>query len=114
MVELAGLADEFGATGILEVVERLEGIGMTDYYGVSGRSAGPEYEQMSDAECERKIALLRAFWAYFDDVASGVSAELRKSRPSSGRVPAEEGATEPGLCAMRTARRSRSSRRRSA
>jgi hypothetical protein len=25
---------------------------------------------MSEAECERKIALLRACWAYFDDVAS--------------------------------------------
>lgn len=57
---LAGLADEFGATGELAVVERLEGIGMTDYYGVSGRWAEPEQEQMSEAACERKIALLRA------------------------------------------------------
>src|ERR1043166_8073915 len=32
---LAGLSDEFGAEGELAVVERLEGIGMTDYYGVS-------------------------------------------------------------------------------
>ena len=33
---LAGLSDEFGAAGDLTVVERVEGIGMTDYYGVSG------------------------------------------------------------------------------
>ncbi len=85
VAELAGIADEFGATGDLEVVERLEGIGMTDFYGVSGRSAGPEYDQMSDAECERKIALLRASWAYFDDVASRVSAELRKGPRGGGR-----------------------------
>ncbi len=85
VAELAGLADEFGATGDLEVVERLEGIGMTDFYGVSGRSAGPEYEQMSDAESERKVALLRASWAYFDDVASRVSAELRKGPRGGGR-----------------------------
>lgn len=85
VAELAGLADEFGATGSLEVVERLDGTGMTDFYGVSGRSAGPEHEQMSDAACERKIALLRACWAYFDDVASRVSAELRKGPRGGGR-----------------------------
>ena len=32
---LAGLADEFAAAGELSVVERIEGNGMTDYYGVS-------------------------------------------------------------------------------
>ena len=80
VAELAGLADEFGATGDLEVVERIDGIGMTDFYGVSMRSAQPEYEQMTDTECDRKIELLRAAWATFDDTASRVSAELRKGR----------------------------------
>ncbi|HEY8988242.1 MAG TPA: hypothetical protein VIM39_04415, partial [Candidatus Limnocylindrales bacterium] len=82
---LADLADEFGATGELTVVERVEGNGMTDYYGVSGRIAEPEQEQMSEAECERKIALLRASWTYFDDVASRVSAELQKGPRGGGR-----------------------------
>ena len=82
---LAGLADEFDATGELAVVERLEGNGMTDYYGVSGMAAEPEQEQMSEAACERKIALLRASWTYFDDVASRVSAELRKGPRGGGR-----------------------------
>ena len=82
---VAGLGDEFGATGNLEVVERLEGTGMTDFYGLSARSAAPEYEQLSEAECERKIALLRACWAYFDDVASRVSAELRLGPRGGGR-----------------------------
>ena len=82
---LAGLASEFGATGELAVVERVEGNGMTDYYGVSGRSAEPELEQMSEAACERKIALLRAAWTYFDDVASRVSAELRQGPRGGGR-----------------------------
>jgi hypothetical protein len=40
---------------------------------------------MSDAECKRRIALLRASWAYFDDVASHVSAELRKGPRGGGR-----------------------------
>ena len=82
---LAGLSDEFGATGEPAVVERVEGNGMTDYYGVSGRSAVPEQEQMSEAACERKIALLRASWTTFDDVASRVSAELRKGSRGGGR-----------------------------
>jgi hypothetical protein len=82
---LAGLADEFGAAAELSVVERLEGNGMTDYYGVSGMPAEPEREQMSDAECERKIALLRASWTAFDAAASRVSAELRKGPRGGGR-----------------------------
>jgi hypothetical protein len=82
---LAGLADAFGATGELTVVERREGNGMTDWYGVSGMPAKPELEPMSDAECERKIALLRACWTYFDDVASRVSPELRKGPRGGGR-----------------------------
>jgi len=58
---------------------------MTDFYGVSGRTAAPEHEQMSDAECERKLALLRASWTRFDEVASRVSAELRKGPRGGGR-----------------------------
>jgi hypothetical protein len=82
---LAGLADEFGATGKPAVVERLEGNGMTDYHGVSGRATQSEQQQMSEAECERKIALLQAAWTTFDDVASRVSAELRKGPRGGGR-----------------------------
>ena len=82
---LARLADEFVATREMEVVERVNGTGTTDFYGLSARSAGPEQEPMTEAECERKIALLRACWAYFDDVASRVSQELRKGPLGGGR-----------------------------
>ena len=82
---LAGLADEFARAGEPEVVERIEGIGMTDFYGLSMKPAGPEQEQMTDAECARKIALLQACWTYFDDVASRVSAELKKGPRGGGR-----------------------------
>jgi hypothetical protein len=82
---LAGLSDEFLTARELAVVERLEGIGMTDYYGLSGRAAGPEQDQMTEAKCERKIALLRASWTYFDDVAAHVSPELRKGPRGGGR-----------------------------
>jgi hypothetical protein len=85
VAELAGLADEFLATGKMKVVERIQGTGMTDFYTLSARSAGPEQKQMSEAECGRKLALLRACWACFDDVASRVSAELRKGPRGGGR-----------------------------
>jgi hypothetical protein len=82
---LADLADEFAGAGEPAVVQRVEGNGMTDWYGVSGRPAEPELEQMSEAECERKIALLRASWAYFDEVASRVSPQLREGPRGGGR-----------------------------
>jgi hypothetical protein len=85
VAQLAGYAAEFAATGGLEVVERIDGIGMTDYYGVSGRPAGPEHDPMTDADCERKLALLRASWRTFDDFAARVSAELRKGPRGGGR-----------------------------
>ena len=85
VAELAGLGSEFHAAGDLEVVERITGIGMTDFYGISMRSASSEREQMSEAECERKIALLRASWTYFDEIASRVSAELRLGPRGGGR-----------------------------
>jgi hypothetical protein len=84
VAELAGLAGEFAATGDFEVVERLAGIGMTDYYGVSGRAAAPEHEPMTDPECERKIALLRAAWTTFDETAARVSDDLRKGPRGGG------------------------------
>ena len=58
---------------------------MTDYYGSPAGRPSPKTEQMSEAACERKIALLRASWTYFDDVASRVSPELRKGPRGGGR-----------------------------
>lgn len=85
IAKLAGLAAEFRKAGKLAVTERVQGVGMTDFYGLSYKSAGPEYEPMSKGACERKIALLQASWTYFDDVASRVSAELRKGPRGGGR-----------------------------
>src|SRR3954452_13190573 len=85
VADLAGHGEPFRTAGPLEVVERIEGIGMTDFYGVSMRSATPELEPLSDVECDRKIALLRACWTYFDDVASRVSRELRLGPRGGGR-----------------------------
>jgi hypothetical protein len=81
----AGLGDDFAAAGELEIVERLPGTGMSEFYGVSGQTAAPELEPMTEAECERRIAILRACWATFDEVAARVSPELRKGPRGGGR-----------------------------
>lgn len=86
VAELAGYGDEFGRLGGLEVVEQVEGIGMTDYYGVSGRAAAVEHHPMSEADFKRKLALLRAAWHTFDETAARVSVELRKGPRGGGRV----------------------------
>jgi hypothetical protein len=85
VAERAGLGDAFRRAGALEVVERVPGIGMTDYYGLSGVAASAEREPMSAAECERRISLLEASWAILDEVAARVSPELRKGPRGGGR-----------------------------
>ncbi len=85
VAERAGLRDAFSRAGAFEVVERLAGIGMTDFYGLSGVPAAPEHDQMTDAECERKIALLEATWATLDETGARVSPELRKGPRGGGR-----------------------------
>lgn len=85
IAKLAGLAGEFRAAGAISVVERIKGTGMTDFYGLSYHSAKSEQKPLSPATCERNLALLRASWTYFDDVASHVSAELRPGPRGGGR-----------------------------
>lgn len=81
VVNLAGperLPDGF------EVIEHLDGSGATDF-GVPERVAACEREPMSEAECERQVRLLRACWTVFEDIASKVSAGLRKGPRGGGR-----------------------------
>lgn len=81
----AGLARDFKAAGPLEIAEDRVGTGSTDFWGISFSPSGLEPEPMEEAELERKIALLRACWAFFDDVAATVSAEMRKGPRGGGR-----------------------------
>ncbi len=84
VAEIAGERGFPDTVSNLDIVERLAGSGATDF-GVPERAATSEDEPMSDAECDRQIRLMRACWEYFDDVASKVSAELRKGPRGGGR-----------------------------
>ncbi len=85
VAELAGYGASFGRLGGPEIVEDVPGIGMTDFYGLSGVPASAEKEPMSPADCDRKVALLEATWAYFDATLARVSEELRKGPRGGGR-----------------------------
>jgi hypothetical protein len=82
----AGLAGELDAAGRLKVVGEEVGPGSTDFWGISFAPSALETEPMDDAELDRKIALLQACWAYFDEVAARVSPELRRGPRGGGRM----------------------------
>ncbi len=81
----AGMADEFDSAGALHVIEDRVGTSSTDFWGISFSPSTLEVGLIGDSEMDRKIKLLRACWAYFDEVAGRVSAEMRKGPRGGGR-----------------------------
>lgn len=73
------------ATDDLDVVERLEGSGTTEF-GAPGVAAAAEDEPLQENELGRFAALLRAAWDELDEVARGARGhELRKGPRGGGR-----------------------------
>ncbi len=82
---LAGMEPEFAALTGAEVVERYPGVGSTDFWGISFAFSSIDRQVMTGAALERELALMRAGWAYFDQVRVRVSAEMRKGPRGGGR-----------------------------
>jgi hypothetical protein len=85
IADRAGLAKEFDQAAEMEIVEDRVGAGSTDFWAISFSPSSLEPDPMDAAELERKIGLLRACWAYFDDVAARVSPQMRKGPRGGGR-----------------------------
>ena len=81
----AGFGDEFDNGGSLDIVEDRVGPGSTDFWGISFAPSSLERGPMDVTELERKISILQACWAFFDDVAARVSPEMRKGPRGGGR-----------------------------
>jgi hypothetical protein len=81
----ARMAKEFDAAGPLVVVEDRIGTGSTDFWGISFSPSSFEQGPMTKKEFDRKIALLRASWSFFDGVGARVSAEMAKGPRGGGR-----------------------------
>jgi hypothetical protein len=84
VAERAGLARAFQRQKTLDVVERYTGNTSTDYWGIAHVPSAIEAEVLADADLERRLALLEACWAHFDDTAARVSAELRPGPRGGG------------------------------
>ena len=84
----AGLVREFMQAGGFDVVERVPGSSSTDFWGVPHVPSEIEREVLSSADLERRLELLRACWAEFDEVSGGAG-ELRPGARSAGRTRAQ-------------------------
>lgn len=85
VAERAGMGDTFKRARQVEVVERVPGSSSTDFWGIAHVPSAIERGALLPAELERRLDLLRACWAYFDDVALRISEELRPGPRSAGR-----------------------------
>jgi hypothetical protein len=85
VAERAGMAEGFNGSRDVEVVERVPGSSSTDFWGIAHVPSEFEREVLSAADLERRLDLLRACWAHFDDTAARVSAELRPQPRGGGR-----------------------------
>jgi hypothetical protein len=84
VLRLAGIASIPDPGGHVDVVDTVEGTGVTDF-GVPEAVHAVEREPMDDDECTRQLAVLQAIWRYFDNVTDEVSPELRKGPRGGGR-----------------------------
>jgi hypothetical protein len=85
VAERAGLASAFARARDVEVVERVPGSSSTDFWGIAHVPSEIERDVLSAANLERRLDLLQACWAYFDDVVRRAPHELRPGPRSAGR-----------------------------
>ncbi len=85
VAKLAGMGAAFAINPSVDVVERYMGPGSTDFWGISFGFSSIDRQDMTVEALERELTLLRACWAFFDEVRSRVSAELQKGPRGGGR-----------------------------
>ena len=68
-----------------DIIGRYQGVGSTDFWGISFAPSPLDREPFDAPLFERKVRLLRAAWAEFDETAARVSAELRPGVRGGGR-----------------------------
>jgi hypothetical protein len=85
VTKLAGMEAAFAAITGVDVVEHYPGTGSTDFWGISFAFSSIDQQAMSDEALERELTLMRACWAFFDNVRSRVSAEMQRGPRGGGR-----------------------------
>ena len=85
VTKLAGMEAAFATITAVDVVELYPGTGSTDFWGISFAFSGIDQQAISGEALERELTLMRACWAFFDDVRSRVSAEMQRGPRGGGR-----------------------------
>ena len=85
VAKLAGLEGAFPKKAVADVVERYVGPGSTDFWAISFGFSSIDQAAVPAKALERELTLLRACWAFFDEVRGRVSAELQKGPRGGGR-----------------------------
>ena len=85
VVERVGLLKEFERGIKPHILERTPGNTSTDWWGIAHVPSVVEAEPLADDELERRIGLMRATWAFFDDTADGGGAPLTRGPRGGGR-----------------------------
>ncbi len=83
--KLAGMEAAFASISAVDVVERYPGTGSTDFWGISFAFSDSDRQAISGEALERELTLMRACWAFFDEVRSRVSAEMQRGPRGGGR-----------------------------
>ena len=85
VAKLAGLDAEFAAITTVEIAEKYQGVGSTDFWGISFAFSNIDKQDISSSELERELTLMQACWTFFDFVRLRVSAEMQKGPRGGGR-----------------------------
>lgn len=81
----ARLGSQFAAVKGIDVIDRHQGTGSTDFWGISFAFSDSDLRTMSSTELRRDLSLMRACWSVFDGVRANVSAEMKKGPRGGGR-----------------------------
>ncbi len=85
VAKLAEMDAAFDANQDVDVVDQYPGTPSTDFWSISFAFSSIDRQAMSNDALERELRLMRACWAFFDDVRGRVSAEMRKGPRGGGR-----------------------------
>ena len=85
VAERVGLRSELERGVMPHIVERTPGNTSTDWWGVAHVPSVIEAEPLADDELERRIGIMRATWAFFDDASEATDAPLTKGPRGGGR-----------------------------
>ena len=86
VAERAGQASAYGKQREVDVVERVPGSSSTDFWGIAHVPSEIERDVLPESDLERRLTLLEACWAYFDDVTRRIAAELLPGARGGGRT----------------------------